>query len=52
MGDDRTYYAKRRDEELDLSRSEPSSELRKLHQRWAELYEKRLKHTPPDQVSD
>ena len=42
MEDDRTFYQRRLREELARSLNEPDEPLRRLHWRWAALYEERL----------
>ena len=43
---DRAYFRHRRDEELQRAASENDESLRVLHERWAELYRKRLMGEP------
>lgn len=42
MEDDRTFYERRLREELARSMNESDEALRRLHRRWAALYEERL----------
>jgi len=48
MRGDRTFYERRRREELARSTSEQDASLQALHRRLASLYEARLNQLPPE----